>query len=115
MWFNFKICSLGLIGKHELTIMPELFYSEPYVKKWKIDFNVITTSSYSGKSFGRSSLIIGIKQLPTNGSCSVVPLAGFSLFTIFSIECLNFTDPDGYIKKYEYFCNFYYQFFLLIN
>jgi hypothetical protein len=55
----------GLNGKHELTIMPELFSSN--VMKWKIDFNLFTTSYYVGTGFGKSSIIIGINQLPTGG------------------------------------------------
>ncbi len=92
----------GLNGKHELTIVPEFFSSEPNVMKWKIDFNIFTTSFYGGTGFGKSSIVIGINQLPTGGSCSVYPLNGTSLSTIFTIECLNFTDSDGYIQKYEY-------------
>jgi hypothetical protein len=92
----------GLNGKKELTIMPELFLSEPSVKKWKIDFNLFTTSFYGGTGFGKSSIIIGINQLPTGGSCSINPLNGTSLLTIFTITCLNFNDPDGFIQKYEY-------------
>jgi hypothetical protein len=92
----------GLNGKKELTIMPELFLSDPSVKKWKIDFNLLTTSFYGGTGFGKSSIIIGINQLPTGGTCSINPLNGTSFSTIFTITCLNFSDPDGYIQKYEY-------------
>jgi hypothetical protein len=92
----------GLNGTHELTIMPELFSSEPNVMKWKIDFNIFTASFYGGTGFGKSSIIIGLNKLPTSGTCSVNPLNGTSLSTIFTIECLNFTDSDGYIQKYQY-------------
>ena len=96
----------GLNGKHELTILPQLFSSEPSIQKWKIEFNLFTTSFYGGTGFGKSSIIIGMNQLPTGGSCSVNPLDGISLFTIFTIKCVNFSDPDGYIQKYEYFSKY---------
>ena len=82
--------------------MPELFFSEPSVTKWKIDFNLFTTSFNGGTGLGKSSIIIGINQLPAGGSCSINPLSGATLSTVFTIKCLNFSDPDGYIQKYEY-------------
>lgn len=86
--------------------MPELFLSEPDTKRWKIEFNIYTNSFYGGTSFGKSSLIIGLNQIPVAGICSVNPSSGISELTIFTIVCSNFTDPDSYIKKFEYYCKY---------
>ena len=93
-------------GKSELIILPELFFSEPDVMRWKVDFNIFTTSFYGGIGFGKSSVIIGLNQLPFGGTCNITPLTGFSLFTTFTIDCLNFTDLDGFIEKYEYYSKY---------
>jgi hypothetical protein len=92
------------LANQELTILPNLFQSEPDIKKWKIDFNVLTTSYYGGTGFGKSSIIIGINELPTNGTCSISPLSGMTGNTSFTIQCTQWYDPDGYIAKYEYYC-----------
>jgi hypothetical protein len=87
--------------------LPELFSTEPDVKRWKIEFNLLATSFYGGTGFGKSSIIIELNQLPLGGTCSIIPLTGFSLFTTFTIECLNFTDTDGLIQKYEYYSKYF--------
>jgi hypothetical protein len=94
----------GLTNKKELTLMPELFLSEPNVKKWKIDFNLFTTSFYGGTGFGKSSIIVSLNEIPILGTCTVNPLSGLAETTIFTIKCYNFTDPDGFISKFEYYC-----------
>ena len=77
-------------GKSELTILPELFFSEPDVMRWKVDFNIFTTSFYGGIGFGKSSVIIGLNQLPFGGTCNITPLTGFSLFKTFMLKfCRN--------------------------
>jgi hypothetical protein len=102
--FNHLILT-GLNGKYELSIMPELFLSEPKVKKWKIEFNVFT-SVYGETGFGKSSIILGLNERPKGGTCSISPLTGIADSTLFTIECVNFTDVDGYITKFEYFCKY---------
>jgi hypothetical protein len=96
----------GLKGKYELSIMPELFSSEPKVKKWKIEFNLFTASFYGGTRFGKSSIILGLNERPKGGTCSISPLTGIAYSTLFTIECANFIDVDGYITKFEYFCKY---------
>ena len=88
--------------------MPELFRSLPEIKKWKIDFNLFTTSFNGGTGFAKSSIILGLNQIPSGGTCSISPLTGISEITFFSIECNNFTDSDGYITKYEFYCMYYF-------
>jgi REJ domain len=95
---------IGLNDK-ELTILQELFLSEPTVKKWKIDFTVYTSSFYGGTATGRSSIIVGINELPINGSCTISPTTGIAASTIFTITCTKWVDPDGNIVRYEYWGN----------
>ena len=94
--------------KQELTIMPELFLSEPNVKKWKIDFNLFTTSFYGGTGFAKSSIVVGLNEIPIGGTCAVYPLNGIAETTFFTVKCYNFTDYDGFISKYEYYCKIYF-------
>ena len=93
----------GMTNKQELTILSEFFKTYPNILKWKIEFNVLTTSFLGGTGFGLSSIVVGINQLPTNGFCSIYPQSGFSDNTIFSIRCSNWTDPDGFITRIEYY------------
>jgi hypothetical protein len=93
-----------LSKKRELTIMPELFQSMPQIKKWKIDFNLFASSFDWGTVFAKSSIMVALNQVPHGGACSVIPLNGTSDSTFFTIECKNFTDSDGYISKYEFYC-----------
>ena len=84
--------------------MPELFLSELQTTKWKIDFNFYTQSFYGGTGFAKSSIVIGLNQIPIGGTCTISPLKGITEITVFTIECHNFSDPDGYISKFEYYC-----------
>ena len=84
--------------------MPELFLQYPEVTKWKIDFNYYTTSFLGGTGLAQSSIIIGLNQVPNGGTCSIDPQVGITENTIFTINCFNFTDVDGYITKFEYYC-----------
>ena len=92
-----------MMGKQELTILPEFFLASPEIKKWKIDFNVLTSSYFGGTAFGVSSITVGINQLPSGGFCTISPVSGISGNTSFSIYCPNWVDPDGYISRYEYY------------
>jgi hypothetical protein len=85
--------------------MPELFRSMPHIKNWKIDFNLFASSFDWGTVFAKSSIIVALNQVPRGGECSVIPLNGTSESTLFTIECKNFTDSDGFISKYEFYCN----------
>lgn len=86
----------------ELTILPDLFLDNPKIEKWKIDFNVLTSSYMGGTSFGLSSIIIGINQRPTVHSCTIEPKNGMT-DTNFNITCNELNDSDGYIEKIEYY------------
>ncbi len=74
------------------------------MKRFKIDFNVFTSSYQTGTLFGISSIIVEINSLPTGGTCTISPIDGITEVTVFTIRCSNWTD-DGFISKYEYYCN----------
>ena len=80
-----------------------MLQSEPDIMKWKIDFTVLTSSIYGGTALGQSSIVVGINQLPVNGTCIVNPTIGKAAGTYFVINCTNWVDPDGVIARYEYF------------
>ena len=53
-----------------------------------------------------ASLTLKRNYLPLNGSCFVDKTNGTSLFTWFNIICLNWTDSDGIIAKYEFYATY---------
>ncbi len=62
----------------ELVLEETLFSSNPSTVVWKIEFYLTATTPSNGIATGFSSMLIEINQLPTNGSCSVTPISGFS-------------------------------------
>jgi hypothetical protein len=88
-----------------LTIKPALFLASPDIIRWKIDFEVVTSSFYGGIAFGYSSIVVGINQLPTVDSCSITPQNG-TTNTIFNISCNKMLDSDGFVAKVEYYSKF---------
>jgi hypothetical protein len=90
----------------ELTAFQTLFKSDNLTFVWKFEFEVESVSLYNGVSTGISSLIVFINQVPNNGSCTIFPLNGTAVSTIFTISCANWYDPDGEIVKYTYFGNY---------
>jgi hypothetical protein len=91
-----------------LTIKPALFFASHNIARWKIDFEVLTSSFYGGTAFGYSSIVVGINQLPKVDSCSIEPQNG-TTNTIFQISCNNMIDSDGFVAKVEYYSKFQYQ------
>ena len=85
--------------------MPELFQANPNIKRWKIDFTVLTNTFYDGTGFGTSSIVIGVNELPTGGYCEINPQSGITGNTTFFINCPNWFDPDGFITKLKYYGN----------
>ncbi|RNA25490.1 polycystin-1-like isoform X2, partial [Brachionus plicatilis] len=88
------------VNSRELTILNSLFLSNKQTFRWKVEFTVNTISQSSGITTGKSSLILQINQMPKHGTCSISNTEGYSAETEFTIECLNWKDDDGYIKKY---------------
>ena len=85
-----------------LTIEPVLFESFPQKKFWKIELKIESITTLR-KSTGSSTLTIYKNQLPQNGSCTVTPNNGTAMESNFTISCINWSDPDGIIVRYEYF------------
>jgi hypothetical protein len=80
-----------------LTLFPILFQNYTNAFYWKVDFRLKTQYAT-----GQASLISKNNLLPSNGDCFIDKTYGKSLSTWFTIECVNWQDPDGFIKKYEY-------------
>ena len=55
---------------------------------------------------GTSSQIYKINQPPSGGSCSIDLPSGTALLTYYTITCTGWTDSDGSIQSYEYYCKF---------
>ena len=53
---------------------------------------------------GTSSQIYKINQPPSGGSCSIDLPSGTALLTYYTITCTGWTDSDGLIQSYEYYC-----------
>ena len=90
----------------ELTLFPSLFASDNLTNIWMFEFQVKSVSLYNGISVGKSSLIVFVNQIPMNGTCTIFPLNGTAISTIFTINCPFWYDPDGEIVKYAYYGNF---------
>ena len=86
-----------------LTLMPSLFEKYSDTLNWKIELSLEAITDQSGTSTGFSSLILLRNQVPKNGTCAIYPTRGYAMDTLFNISCSNWTDPDGFIAKYEYF------------
>lgn len=80
--------------------MNSLFSSNPQTFRWKVEFTISTTSQTTGITIGKSSLIVQVNQMPKHGQCSISHTEGYSAETEFTIECVNWTDDDGFIKNY---------------
>ena len=93
--------------RRKLALLPELFSSFTNVIHWKVQFEVSSVSTEAGVAVGFSSVVLGVNQLPFNGSCSIFPLSGISMETEFNITCSNWHDPDGEIVRYEYYGNYF--------
>ncbi|CAF1188688.1 unnamed protein product, partial [Adineta ricciae] len=76
------------------TSINQLFLMNPQVSLWRFEalYQFASESSSSALNFV-------INQPPSNGSCSIFPLAG-TTDTLFTISCSNWFDEDG-IKDYS--------------
>lgn len=84
---------------------------------WKVELTVVLdgVTKYGSNEIilyqeNSTEVIVKINELPQNGSCLVSPLSGFELKTYFTITCLNWNDPDGYISAYEFYCKIKFKF-----
>ena len=87
----------------DLTAFTKLFQDNPDTHIWKFTLEAKAMSAETGVAKGASSLIVYINQVPTSGTCSISPLSGTSVSTVFTIDCANWLDPDGTIFKYNFY------------
>lgn len=66
----------------------------------------MTTISNKTQKTGTNTIILKTNQNPYNGTCFVDPLRGRALETIFTIECTDWIDDDGYIIFYRFIGSF---------
>ena len=84
-----------------------LSYSKPFIR---VDFKVSTDHMFSGSSdvvrlnSSTASQVFRINLQPSSGVCAVDKLNGTALSTYFTIRCFNWTDQDGTLIRYEFFC-----------
>ena len=94
----------------ELTLLSQLFQNYSNAIFWKID---LTLNNGMSSSNGMATLVLKKNLLPLNGLCYVDSYSGISLSTYFNIKCTSWTDLDGLISKYEYFCMIFFIFYLI--
>ena len=90
-----------------ITLLPDFFKLDLTTNIWKLEASITAVSS-NGINTGKSSYILYRNQPPVPGKCEISPTIGISMKTIFTIKCSNWVD-DGFIAKYEYFSNFFYN------
>lgn len=83
--------------------MNDLFLEDPSILFWKFEVTMTTISRTRGITTGKSSIIVKLNEVPKYGNCNINQTIGVPSETVFSIECLNWIDNDGYIKKYSFF------------
>ncbi len=77
---------------------------------WKVELTITITSSLSGVSANSTTFVVyNINETPFGGSCGLDRLSGYAIESFFNITCLNWTDRNGIVTKYEYFGNFFFN------
>lgn len=73
---------------------------------WKVELTIFSTINLinDDTKYGINEIVFKKNEPPQNGSCLVSPLSGIELKTNFTVTCLNWFDPDGYISAYEFYC-----------
>lgn len=72
---------------------------------WKVEGSIRAISEIYGLASSESSLVLATNKLPTGGSCSIEPLEGITMDTVFTVVCQDWTDSDGNITRYEFIGN----------
>ena len=85
----------GLAPYTSLTVKEALFLDNYPQNIWKIDFGTLNTNS-------SASIVFYVNFPPRFGTCDVYPQNG-TTNTLFSIKCLNWMDPDGYLNSLSYY------------
>jgi hypothetical protein len=86
-----------------LTIPSNIFAQKNSSGVLKVDATITTISKSGGIAEGSSSIVLKVNKPPFEGICSIYPLNGTYLSTVFKIKCSNWTDSDGFVEKYEFY------------
>ncbi|CAF0988120.1 unnamed protein product, partial [Brachionus calyciflorus] len=89
--------------EYEFTILEKLFDIFSNIVYWRIVFNVNAFFLDGEIATGYNALNIKINEKPYNGTCKITPNIGYALSDKFVIDCIDWTDNDGYVVRYEYF------------
>ena len=84
---------------NELVLKSALFQNHSTVLFWKVEFKATVNQALNGLSL----LTLKINQLPKDGTCYVDKLNGTSMLTNFLVKCIFWSDPDGFVDKYEFY------------
>lgn len=69
----------------------------------KIELNVQVSSLGYTKNT-TSTILFKVNQKPQGGMCGVDIGYGYAFKSIYNIKCIGWTDSDGKINHYEYYC-----------
>ena len=103
---NFSSSYVSSLDTPAITLMPSLFqvnYSSHIY--WKIELEI----SLNPDAIGVSSIYLKKNQLPAYGDCSVDPQGGLAFDSYFYFRCFGWIDSDGFISRYTYFGNYFFQ------
>ena len=85
----------------DLTMLSDLFMANQQQVLWQIELTVFITSRNVS---GFSSVIMQVNFPPMSGICNINPLSG-TTNTLFTINCINWIDPDGSLVSFSYYGN----------
>ncbi len=88
-----------------MTFQQSLFNNTEY-EYWKASLTITKYMEEGVSINSSSSLSFKINKVPVNGTCMINLKNGTALYTLFTIICDDWVDPDGKITRYEYMGNF---------
>ena len=101
-WISFRNSSYYFQygqSNSNLTILGDMFKNNREQVIWMIELNVYITSRNIS---GSSSIILYVNFPPMSGTCNMNPLIG-TTSTIFTINCFNWIDSDGFLVSYAFY------------
>jgi hypothetical protein len=79
-----------------IVIFPTVFDLFPQYSRWQVRLHATLADGTEGASY--TTLVSN--SPPTGGTCSISPLAGDAVNTLFDITCTGWTDDDG-VDEYQ--------------
>jgi len=95
------MCVTGCQSR-EIAVSERLFQDGFILYKGLTEYRagvVVTTAS---GAYGVSFLDFELNTAPAGGSCTVSPLSGVSMQTLFTVSCTDWNDVDG-VLAYQFF------------